>query len=77
MLAAVPAIGRAQGMDFGDISLVDPVGATGTVTETVKGAPGILPPGATGTVAGFGRPGYRLALDAVVTLLAARTSGAR
>jgi hypothetical protein len=46
--------GAAQGTDFGDISLADFSGAAGTVTETVKGAPGILPVGATGNVAGFG-----------------------
>src|SRR6185503_808563 len=29
-------------------------GLTGTTTETTKGAPGILPPGSTAAVAGFG-----------------------
>ena len=46
--------GAAQGSDFGDISLADFNSAAGTVAETVKGAQGILPVGATGVVAGFG-----------------------
>ena len=46
--------GAAQGTDFGDVSLADFVSAAGTVTETTKGTQGILPAGATGTVAGFG-----------------------
>ncbi|HEX6020776.1 MAG TPA: M12 family metallo-peptidase, partial [Solirubrobacter sp.] len=45
--------GAAQGSDFDEISVADAVGAAGTVTETVKGAPGILPPGATATVTGL------------------------
>ena len=32
---------------------MDANGASGTVTETTKGTPGMLPPGATATVAGF------------------------
>ncbi|HET6547001.1 MAG TPA: M12 family metallo-peptidase, partial [Solirubrobacter sp.] len=46
--------GSAQGSDFPAISLTDGNGADGTVTETVKGAPGMLPAGATAEVDGFG-----------------------
>ncbi len=45
--------GTAQGADFAPISLAEFSGADGTVTETVKGAPGLLPVAATGVVAGF------------------------
>ena len=44
--------GTLQGMDVALFSV-----SNGTVTETVKGAPGLLPPGATGTVAAFGGAG--------------------
>jgi hypothetical protein len=46
--------GTHQGTDVAPISLTDVTGASGTVTEAVKGARGMLPPGATGTVQGFG-----------------------
>ncbi len=49
--------GTAQGSDFDPFSIADPVGTAGTVTETVKGAPGILPVGATAAVSGFGGAG--------------------
>ncbi len=49
--------GNLQGTDVEPFSVVNATGATGAVTETVKGAPGLLPPGATGVVAAFGGTG--------------------
>jgi hypothetical protein len=46
--------GTHQGTDVATVELTSPVGLTGAVTETTKGAPGILPPGATGTVNAWG-----------------------
>jgi hypothetical protein len=43
--------GALQGIDVDPLSVTN---GSGTVTETTKGAPGILPPGATGIVAGWG-----------------------
>ena len=49
--------GNLQGIDAEPFSVVNATGATGAVTETVKGAPGLLPPGSTGVVAAFGGTG--------------------
>jgi hypothetical protein len=46
--------GTAQGIDFAGFSVTEPSGVEATVTETTKGAPGILPVGATAAVTGFG-----------------------
>jgi hypothetical protein len=50
--------GTLQGTDVDAVSVTSGTGgAAGTVTETTKGARGMLPPGATGIVAGFGGAG--------------------
>jgi hypothetical protein len=49
--------GNHQGTDVDPISVSNGNGASGTVAETTKGTAGILPPGATGTVAAFGGSG--------------------
>ena len=50
--------GGHQGTDVAALSVTNGVGGvTGTVAETVKGTAGILPPGATATVAAFGATG--------------------
>ena len=47
--------GTHQGTDVDPLSVTNGTGGTaGTVAETTKGAPGILPAGATGVVAAFG-----------------------
>ncbi|MET0578140.1 MAG: M12 family metallo-peptidase, partial [Ilumatobacteraceae bacterium] len=50
--------GAHQGIDVSLVAVTNGVGGvTGSVVETVKGAPGILPLGATATVAPFGAAG--------------------
>ena len=50
--------GGHQGTDVAPLSVTNGVGGvSGTVAETVKGTAGILPPGATATVAAFGAAG--------------------
>jgi hypothetical protein len=50
--------GAHQGLDVSLLAVTNGVGGvTGSVVETVKGAPGILPIGATATVAPFGATG--------------------
>ena len=46
--------GTHQGTDVDPISVTNGSGVTGVVLETAKGSPGMLPPGAVATVAGFG-----------------------
>ena len=46
--------GTHQGTDVAPLSVTNATGASGAVIETTKGARGMLPPGATGTVQGFG-----------------------
>ena len=46
--------GAHQGSDVGEVAVTNGIGVTGTVVEAVKGGVGILPVGATATVAGFG-----------------------
>jgi reprolysin-like metallo-peptidase family M12B len=46
--------GTLQGTDVDPFAITNANGLTGSVAETVKGAPGILPPHATGVVAGWG-----------------------
>jgi hypothetical protein len=45
--------GSHQGFNVAALSIADANGAGGTVTETTPGSSGMLPPGATATVAGF------------------------
>ena len=49
--------GAHQGTDVSGLAVTNGSGVTGTVAETVKGAPGLLPVGATATVAPFGAAG--------------------
>ncbi|HET9944120.1 MAG TPA: hypothetical protein VFR56_00600, partial [Actinomycetes bacterium] len=46
--------GSLSGSDLAELAVVDGTGTTGSVTETAKGAAGILPAGGSVTVAGFG-----------------------
>ena len=46
--------GSLSGSDLAELAVVDGTGVTGSVTESAKGGPGILPVGASATVAGFG-----------------------
>lgn len=49
--------GAHQGTDASSLAVTNGVGASGSVAETVKGTAGVLPVGATATVAAFGGTG--------------------
>ena len=60
--------GAHQGTDVGEVAVTNGTGGvSGTVAETVKGTAGVLPVGATGTVAAFGGAGALNGLGFQVT----------